>query len=94
MLYSVGVRRSHNRLLMDSRLLKPNERVDSNEPWFTPDGREIWGRSDLQTSSVDRWAIVEGDGPGTAKLRPMGMTACPPRVPPWQSFRGYRVGGY
>ena len=74
---------------MNSKSLTPGEDGET-EPWFTPDGREIWCRSDAQTPSANRWTIVEGE-PGTVKLRPMGMTACPPGVPPWQSSRGYRV---
>ena len=64
-----------------------------HQPWFTPDRREIWLRSDSYILSADRWEIVEGDGPGTVKLRPVGMAACPPGVPPWQPPRGYRVTG-
>ena len=75
------------------RSLTPDE-AGGTEPRFTPDGREIWCRSYRQTPSADRWdrwEIVEDGGPGTAILRPTGMTACPPWVPRWQSPRGYRV---
>ena len=71
--------------------LTPDERVGGEGLWFTPDGRGIWDRPEPPTSSADRWEIVEEVGPGTVTLQPMGMTACPPGVPPWQSSRGYRV---
>ena len=58
--------------------------------WSTVDGREIWGVS-RSGSSAHRWEVIEDGESGTTKLQPLGLTACPPGVLPWQSSRGYEV---
>ena len=60
--------------------------------WFTPDGREIWGFPHDDDSFVHRWEIIEDNESGTTKLQPLGRTATPQGVLPWQSSsHGYKV---
>ena len=66
------------------------EDTDIFKPWFTPDGREIWGVP-RRKSLVDRWEIIEDSESGVTKLQPLGTTTSPPGVLPWGSSRGYGV---
>ena len=98
---------STGRYLSDSRsaqgVLKPlstpcarfkatdiNGRVGAWTAWFTPDGREIWGASHSD-SPERRWEVIEDGESGSTELQPLGWTACPPGILPWQSSCGYEV---
>ena len=63
-------------------------------PWFTPDGREIWGVS--EDSPLSGWKIVEDSESSVTTLQPLGPTARPSGALPSQSSRGYEVtdGGW
>ena len=67
-----------------------NEHVGVKTAWPTPDGREIWGVSNSD-SPARRWRVIEDGEPGATRLQPLGLTACPPGVLPWQSSHGYEV---
>ena len=69
--------------------------ADLLEPYFTPDGREIWGVSQ-KSSAMRGWQVIENNESGVTMLRPLGPKVCPSGALPWQSSRGYEVtdGGW
>ena len=58
-------------------------------PWFTPDGRQIWGTPGEDLTRAAGWQIIEDSESGVTKLQPLEPTTS--QEPPWQSSRGYRV---
>ena len=67
-----------------------NGHVGVETAWLSPDGREVWGISILDTSLCG-WGVNEDSETGTTRLQPLTMAACPPGALPWQSSRGYEV---
>ena len=67
------------------------EGVLLSEPWFTPDGREIWRTgSPIRPSPLGLRIIDEGKS-GIIKLQPLEGTELPPGGLPWRSSRGFEV---
>ena len=58
-------------------------------PFFTPDGREIYGICD-RGFRMDGQKIID-DESGTTKLQPLDSTTLEKGVFPWQSSHGYKV---
>jgi len=58
-------------------------------PWFTPEGREIWFRSDV--GGLDGWKIVEDSKSDVTGLEHLGSTEHRPDGPPSPSSRGYQI---
>ena len=58
-------------------------------PWFTPDGRGVWGMG--QYSSVNGWKIIEDSKSGATELKPLEPTACPPGAFSRKSLHDYKL---
>ena len=58
-------------------------------PWFTADGREVWGMG--QGPSVSGWEIIEDSKSCATELMPLKPTSCPPRAFSWKSLHGYEL---
>ena len=67
------------------RCLARTEIRRSIQPYFAPDGREIWD------DGQQGWGIIEDSESGVTELRPLGVNARPPGTLPWRSSRGYEV---
>lgn len=59
------------------------------QPWFTPDGREIW--CDALYGREAGWAIVEDSVSGHFRLEFLESPQCQPEGFPWRPSCGYRV---
>ena len=69
-----------------------------NEPWFSPDGGELWSKkwkpdNHAGGAMATGWAITETEDSGSSciKLKSLEPTAQPPGGFPWQSPCGYKV---
>ena len=58
-------------------------------PWFTPDGRGVWGMG--QYSPVNGWEIIEDSKSGATELKPLEPTACPPGAFSRKSLHDYKL---
>lgn len=72
------------------RCLADTEATYGLAPWFTPDGREVWGKDKLY-GNVKRWRIIEDSEFGVTQLETLGSTVPQQERLPWDSSRGYEV---
>ena len=63
---------------------------DLLEPYFTPDGREIWGVSKIY-SHMRGWQVIENSESVATNLLPLSPNKSPSVALSWQSSRGYEV---